>query len=69
MNDFNHLKTAGVWNSRISKFIRFANAVYAANYGRKKASMILLGDDSKYWVVCLADGEKLLKAGYECATA
>jgi hypothetical protein len=30
-----------------------------------KASAIILGDDGKYWVVTLAEMERLLKAGYE----
>lgn len=30
-----------------------------------KPQMIILGDDGRFWLVCLADGEKLLKAGYE----
>lgn len=30
-----------------------------------KASAIVLGDDGKYWVVTLAEMERLLKAGYE----
>jgi hypothetical protein len=30
-----------------------------------KMSMIILGDDGKYWVVTMAQGARLLKAGYE----
>ena len=31
----------------------------------QKAMGILMGDDSKYWVVCMADFERGLRAGYE----
>jgi hypothetical protein len=31
----------------------------------EKAMGILMGDDSKYWVVCMADFERGLRAGYE----
>ena len=30
-----------------------------------KMSAIILGDDSKYWVVTLSEMTRLLKAGYE----
>lgn len=30
-----------------------------------KAMMIILGDDMKYWVVSMAEGERLIRAGYE----
>ena len=33
----------------------------------KKASAIILGDDGKFWVVTLAEMERLLAQGYELA--
>ena len=33
----------------------------------EKAMMVLLGDDERYWVVRMADAERLLRAGYEAA--
>ena len=32
-----------------------------------KPSLIILGCDSRFWVVCPADGSKLNKIGYEYA--
>ena len=32
-----------------------------------KPMMVLLGDDGRYWVVRMSDGERLLRAGYEAA--
>jgi hypothetical protein len=32
-----------------------------------KTMMIVLGDDARFWVVFPADGERLIKAGYEYA--
>jgi hypothetical protein len=32
-----------------------------------KAMMVILGDDERYWVVTMADAERLLRAGYEVA--
>lgn len=37
----------------------------AAN--RMKAGVVMLGDDCRFWVVCLADADRLEKAGYEFA--
>ncbi len=31
----------------------------------EKAMGILMGDDRKFWVVCMADFERGLRAGYE----
>lgn len=32
-----------------------------------KAQMVILGDDDKFWVVSMAQGEKLIRAGYQVA--
>jgi hypothetical protein len=32
-----------------------------------KPMMVLLGDDEKFWVVTLADAERLVGSGYEVA--
>lgn len=46
---------------------KFNNEQTAQNFSHRtiKASAIILGDDGKYWVVTLAQMERLLKAGYE----
>lgn len=33
----------------------------------EKMQMIILGDNGKFWVVSMAEGARLLKAGYEMA--
>ena len=50
----------------VSKFNHLANARSFANRP-KKPMVILLGDDQLFWVVSLALGEELAKAGYELA--
>lgn len=32
-----------------------------------KLHMVVLGDNGKFWVVCFADAQKLVKLGYELA--
>lgn len=32
-----------------------------------KAHMVILGDAEQYWVVTMAEAERLMKAGYEAA--
>lgn len=39
---------------------QFSNRTY-------KMSVVMVGDDRKYWVVTLAEMERMLKAGYEVA--
>ncbi len=34
---------------------------------RQKAGAVMLGDDGRYWVVCLADAARLEAAGLEWA--
>lgn len=48
---------------------KFNNLQTAQNFSNRtnKASAIILGDDNKYWVVTLAEMEKLLRGGYELA--
>ncbi len=53
------MATTKVWKFKNEKNARsFANRT-------KKAHRIFLGDDGKYWVVTMAQGEKLLAQGYE----
>jgi len=33
----------------------------------KKMHNIILGDDLRFWVVCMADFDRMIKAGYEAA--
>jgi hypothetical protein len=48
---------------------KFQNYVNAESFSNRtiKASVIMLGDDNRFWVVNLATMEKLLNAGYEMA--
>ena len=32
-----------------------------------KAHGVILGDDQRFWVVCMADFDRLIRAGYEAA--
>lgn len=32
-----------------------------------KSMLVVLGDDERYWVVTMADAERLIRAGYEAA--
>lgn len=54
----------GIHPSRISKFI---NPALAKSFSERteKASMIVMGDDGKYWVCFMADASRLIKAGFE----
>ena len=53
-------------NFTAAKFNSLANA---RSYSDRtvKASMVILGDDMKFWVVTMAVAAKLLTAGYEVA--
>lgn len=46
---------------------KFSNPAAARDFAYRciKAHRLFLGDDNKVWVVCMADGEKLLRGGYE----
>jgi hypothetical protein len=48
---------------------RFSNRESAFNYSNRtiKMSLVMLGCDCKFWVVCPADATRLLKQGYEYA--
>lgn len=48
---------------------KFTNYATAQSFSSRtiKASAVMLGDDGKFWVVTLAQMEKLLKQGYELA--
>ena len=51
-------------SSSISRFTSWAAARSFAQ-GALKPQMIIMGDDMRFWVVSLADGARLIKAGYE----
>jgi hypothetical protein len=51
-------------NSQVSKFNSLALAKGFANRCIK-ASMVVMGDDSKYWVCSMSFAAKLERAGYE----
>jgi hypothetical protein len=46
---------------------KFNTLRYAESFAARchKAHMIIMGDDMRFWVVTLAQGEKLIRAGYE----
>lgn len=46
---------------------RFINLNTARSFSNNciKSHMIVMGDDSRYWVVTPADATRLVKAGYE----
>ena len=48
---------------------RFLNRTLAFNYSKRtvKPSLVMLGCDGKFWVVCPADSSRLHKMGYEYA--
>ena len=48
---------------------RFSDRSLAAGFANRchKAHGIILGDDMKYWVVTMADFERLLRVGYDSA--
>jgi hypothetical protein len=48
---------------------KFASLSNARTFSTRtiKASAIIMGDDGLFWVVTLAQMERLLKAGYELA--
>jgi hypothetical protein len=50
----------------LGKFLNFGLAK-AFSSMTTKMSVIILGDDERFWVVNLAKMEKLLRAGYELA--
>jgi hypothetical protein len=51
-------------SSRIFKFGHLANARSFSDRARKPM-LVILGDDELFWVVSLALGDELVKAGYE----
>jgi hypothetical protein len=56
------IKTVG--QMHIERFIRMDLAVsFAAR--AVKGMMVIMGDDARYWVVSMADGERLIRMGYE----
>jgi hypothetical protein len=50
---------------RIEKYIELANANFAVKNRRGYA--VMLGDDNRFWVVTLADAQRLERVGYEWA--
>jgi hypothetical protein len=54
-------------NPNSSQISRFTHWGTARNYSARtiKPSVILLGDDGKFWVVSMALGAALERAGYE----
>ena len=48
------------------KFTSLANANNFVN-NAIKAMAVMMGDDNRFWVVTMADAQRLEKAGYEWA--
>jgi hypothetical protein len=48
---------------------KFTNRQLANSFSQRtiKASVVMLGDDGKFWVVNLATMKAMLKSGYELA--
>lgn len=48
---------------------RFQDASLAWSFADRglKPQLVILGDDERYWVVSMAEGESLLRAGHEAA--
>ena len=49
---------------RSSRFTSLGNARNCQDH-RTKSSLIVLGCDGRFWVTTMADGERLVRAGYE----
>ena len=50
---------------------RFRDRDLAYRYSDRhavKATLVILGDDGRFWVVSMADGERLIRAGYMVAS-
>jgi hypothetical protein len=60
------MTTAEFEKMPIYRFRRYELAASCVDHA-VKPMMILLGDDERYWVVTLANAERLLRAGYEVA--
>jgi len=48
---------------------RFRQSELAFSFADRatKSMLVVLGDDERYWVVTMADAERLIRAGYEAA--
>lgn len=47
---------------------RFSTNEIAASFARRgKGNMIVMGDDGYFWVVTMAEAQRLVSAGYELA--
>jgi hypothetical protein len=48
---------------------RFRNQGLADSFAdhATKTLMVIMGDDERFWVVTMADGERLIRGGYEVA--
>lgn len=57
--------TLGLRNNPDVLTSRDAAFRWAANCN--KLHIVMLGDNEQFWVVCLSDAARLLKAGYEIA--
>jgi hypothetical protein len=51
---------------KIFKFTALHNAQTFADHCEKMHG-IILGDDQRFWIVCMADFDRMIKAGYEAA--
>mgnify|MGYP003146494022 CR=1 FL=1 len=66
MKNLKSLQTAGIFNSRISRYTSLSTAESALPR-QTKLSTVILGDDNKYWVVVWGDAQRLIKKGYSLA--
>jgi hypothetical protein len=48
--------------------IRFVSLALASSCAaRSKCDVVMLGDDGRFWIVCLADAQRLERLGFEWA--
>ena len=66
MKNMTTLTRADFEKMTIYRFVTSERAFGFADHAVKNM-MVILGDDDRYWVVTMANGERLLRAGYEVA--
>lgn len=59
------LKAALNLRYEIDAYTTIAAAKFSIQHRVKKCWVVVMGDNLKYWVVCMADASKLIAAGYE----
>lgn len=68
-NNTTNLKATLNLRYEIDIYTSVAAARFSIQHRVKKCWVVVMGDNLKYWVVCMADASKLIKAGYEMLPA